>query len=68
MNNFFKLSGILLLLAFSSLSTGCIYSSVAIHGDTALIAKSYWGGITNDLYVCKVTPDGVTDCKQKETP
>ncbi|MBR58201.1 MAG: hypothetical protein CMH54_09285 [Myxococcales bacterium] len=68
MNTSFKLSGILLLFVFSALSTGCFYSSVAIHGDTALVAKSNWGGVMKNLYVCKVTPEGVTDCREKETP
>jgi hypothetical protein len=68
MKNLMRLSGITLLLILATTSTSCIYSSVAIHGETALIAKSKWGGVLNNLYVCKVTPEGVTDCKEKETP
>jgi hypothetical protein len=45
-----------------------MYSSVSIHGETALVAKSNWSGLMKNLYVCKVTPEGVTDCKEKETP
>ena len=58
----------LMLITFSTTSSGCIYSSVALHGETALVAKSDWGGLMKHLYVCKVTPEGVTDCKKKDSP
>ncbi len=68
MKSLLKGIGIVMMLAFATTSTGCIYSSVSIHGETALVAKSEWGGVMKHLYVCKVTPQGVTDCKEKETP
>jgi hypothetical protein len=68
MKCFFRLSAFLALLAFVSTSTGCIYSSVAIHGDKAIIAKATFGGLERNLYVCDVTPEGITNCHEKDVP
>jgi len=68
MKNFFRLSAFLVLLAFVFTSTGCMYSSVAVDGKTAIVAKTTLGGLMRNVYVCKVTPEGITDCNEKDVP
>ena len=62
-----------LLFLFSSLiSSGCSYAGVALSADgkRAVIAKNthLFGGLFRQVYVCKVTNGGLTECHSSTSP
>lgn len=63
-----RLFAVLVTLAF--VATGCLYGGVAAVGtDTVVITKTAGPfGLMRTVYVCKVTPNGLTGCKDKESP
>lgn len=57
-------------IAAMCLSGGCAYTALVAmpSGNKVVVAKSVLGGMGRGLYVCTVTPEGLSDCKEKETP
>jgi hypothetical protein len=62
-------TGFVLLALFAGAS-GCGYAGVATAGDAAVIARNDWFlfGALRKVYVCKITPGGLTQCANAETP
>lgn len=60
----------LLAIAAMGLSGGCTYTALVAmpSGNKVVVAKSVMGGMGRGIYVCTVTPEGLSDCKEKETP
>ena len=56
------------VLAFGA--SACGYAGVATAGDAAVIARNDWllFGALRKVYVCKITPAGLTQCSNAETP
>jgi hypothetical protein len=63
-----KLSALVLTIACASAVAGCSqYASVSATADgKALVAKN--GLFGKDVYVCTVTPAGLTNCQASESP
>jgi hypothetical protein len=60
---------VLITIAFvGSSMSGCMYSAIAVAGDKVIVAKSIMGGMGSALYVCQLTPDGLADCRENESP
>ena len=58
---------------FAATVGGCGYAGVATAGtagDAVVIARNDWFlfGALRKVYVCKVTPVGLTQCANSETP
>ena len=49
---------------------GCGYAGVAAAGDAAIIARNDWilFGLIRNVYVCRITPQGLTQCASAEDP
>jgi hypothetical protein len=49
---------------------GCGYSGVAAVGDAAIVARNDWilFGLLRKVYVCRITPTGLTQCSSSEDP
>lgn len=59
------------LLASIVSITGCAYGQVATVGkDYVVVLKqnSFLGGAFRKAYVCKATPNGLSNCKDSENP
>lgn len=63
-----KLSALVLAIACATSVVGCsAYASVSATSDgKALVAKN--GMFGKDVYVCAVTPAGLTNCQAQESP
>ena len=48
----------------------CAYAGVAAAGDAAVIARNdgFLFGLLRKVYVCKITPAGVTQCSSADAP
>lgn len=49
----------------------CNYAGVATAGDAAIIARNdnfITFGLLRKIYVCKITPGGLTQCANAESP
>ena len=61
-----------LLLIAGALGTGCAYGGVSLNaaGDRALIARndSFLFGLLRKVVVCRADDNGVSDCREAETP
>ncbi len=67
------LSGSLLLVGIalaSTTTTGCGYSGIATVGDQVVITRNdgFLFGLLRKVYVCDVTPAGVTNCQKLDAP
>lgn len=51
-------------------ASGCGYAGVATAGDAAIVARNDWFlfGALRKVYVCKITPTGLTQCSNADTP
>lgn len=51
-------------------STGCMYGGVATAGNNVVITRNdmFLLGLLRHVYVCQVTPQGVSQCMEMETP
>lgn len=62
----------LLLCAITAtlLSSGCYYASVATSGDAVIIVRNdlLLFGALRKVYVCRITEQGVTQCKSQDSP
>ena len=49
---------------------GCGYAGVTAVGDAAIVARNDWilFGLLRKIYVCRVTPTGLTQCSASEDP
>jgi hypothetical protein len=49
---------------------GCAYGGIATAGDKVVITRNdgFMGGLLRAVYVCDVTPQGVTNCAAAESP
>jgi hypothetical protein len=67
-NSMKKLSAVSLAIACALAMVGCsAYASVSATADgKALVAKN--GLFGKDVYVCAVTPAGLTNCQASESP
>lgn len=68
MQNTLKALSIAILLGVGA--SGCGYAGVATAGDAAIIARNDWFlfGALRKVYVCKITPTGLTQCSNADTP
>jgi hypothetical protein len=50
--------------------SACSYGGVATAGDAAIIARNdiILFGLLRKVYVCKITPQGLTQCSNSEAP
>lgn len=52
-------------------ASACNYAGVAAVGDAAIIARNdnfITFGLLRKVYVCKITPGGLTQCSTAESP
>jgi hypothetical protein len=66
-----KLLSALVLAAVLCTGLGaCGYAGVATAGDAAVVARNDWFlfGALRMVFVCKITPGGLTQCANAETP
>lgn len=49
---------------------GCGYAGVAAAGDAAIVMRNDWilMGLLRNAYVCRITPQGLTQCASAEDP
>ena len=49
---------------------GCGYAGVAAAGDAAIVARNDWilFGLLRKVYICRITPTGLTQCSASESP
>lgn len=61
---------LLLAMVLGFGASACGYAGVATAGDAAVIARNDWllFGALRKVYVCKITPAGLTQCSNAETP
>jgi hypothetical protein len=61
---------LVLALACAWGASGCGYAGVATAGDAAIVLRNDWFlfGALRKVYVCKITPGGLTRCSNAETP
>ncbi len=63
---------LVLLLSLAALTTasGCGYAGVAAAGDAVVVTRNDWFlfGLLRKTYVCKITPAGLTQCSNAESP
>jgi hypothetical protein len=63
--------GLVLVLAIASTTAaGCGYSGIATVGDQVVITRNdgILFGLLRKVYVCDVTPMGVTNCQSSSAP
>ena len=50
--------------------SGCAYGGVAASGDQVVITRNdgFVFGLLRKVYVCQITPQGVTNCTAAEAP
>jgi hypothetical protein len=63
-------TALLIAVALGFGASGCGYAGVATAGDAAVIVRNDWFlfGALRKVYVCKITPAGLTQCSNAETP
>ena len=54
----------------TSAATGCAYGGTAASGEWVVITRNdaFLFGALRAVYVCKITPQGVTNCSNAEAP
>jgi len=60
-----------LLLSLALTVMGCAYAGVGVTPEgKAIVARNdaFLLGALRKVYVCQVTPNGLSDCKSKENP
>ena len=64
------LKAFLLSVALGCVASGCGYAAVATAGDAAIVARNDYllFGLLRRVYVCKITPQGLTQCSSAEEP
>ncbi len=62
-----RLLAVAMIAGFMS---GCGYAGVAAAGDAAIVARNDWilFGLLRKIYVCRITPTGLTQCSNAEDP
>ncbi|MGD8861337.1 MAG: hypothetical protein PVI30_15115 [Myxococcales bacterium] len=57
-------------LALGGALGGCGYAGVATAGDAAVVVRNDWFlfGALRKVYVCKITPGGLTQCSAADNP
>lgn len=57
-------------LAAAMAGAGCSYGGLAASGNTAVIARNdmFLFGLLRAVYVCQITPAGLTQCGSGEAP
>lgn len=65
-----RLMAVVAAMALGGALTGCAYGGVAAVGDKVVIAKndSFLMGALRAVYVCKVTDNGLSECKSGDAP
>jgi hypothetical protein len=63
-------TALLIAMVFGFGASACGYAGIATAGDAAVIARNDWFlfGALRKVYVCKITPAGLTQCSNAETP
>lgn len=58
------------VLVAGTLLTGCAYGGVAASGEWVVITRNdgFLFGALREVYVCKITPSGVSECTVGESP
>jgi hypothetical protein len=58
------------VVALGVSASACGYAGVATAGDAAVVARNDWFlfGLLRKVYVCKITPAGLTQCANAEEP
>ena len=61
---------ILAAAMIAGIMSGCGYAGVAAAGDAAIVARNDWilFGLLRKVYVCRITPTGLTQCSNAEDP
>jgi len=64
------LKALLLATVLGCAMSACSYGGVATAGDAAIIARNdiILFGLLRKVYVCKVTPQGLSQCANSEAP
>jgi hypothetical protein len=59
-----------LVLGLACGAGACGYAAIATAGDAAVVARNDWFlfGALRKVYVCKITPAGLTQCSSAATP
>ena len=54
----------------AGIMSGCGYAGVAAAGDAAVVVRNDWilFGLLRKVYVCRITPTGLTQCSNAEDP
>ena len=66
-----KAMKMLLVLLALSMVTGCAYGGVASAGKGRVVVTRNDGflfGLLRKVFVCKATPNGLSDCREGEAP
>ncbi len=60
----------LVILLFAAATSGCGYAGVAAAGDAAIVTRNdyFLFGLLRKTYVCKITPQGLSQCATSESP
>ena len=61
-------AGILAVGLLAAVLSGCSYGGIAMHGDNAVILRNdgFLFGALRKVYICQVTPAGLTNCTASE--
>jgi hypothetical protein len=61
---------LLVMAVAASAMSGCGYSGVAASGNTVVVARNdgFLFGLLRKVYVCQITPTGLTQCSEGESP
>lgn len=64
------LKALFVAVALGCAASGCSYAGVATAGDAAVVARNdnFLFGLLRKVYVCKITPQGLTQCSNADTP
>jgi hypothetical protein len=64
------LKGMSIAVLLACAASGCGYAGVATAGDAAIVTRNDYllFGALRKVYVCKITPAGLTQCSNAETP
>ena len=65
-----SLMKILVVVALCFGAGACGYAGIATAGDAAIVTRNDWFlfGLLRKVYVCKITPAGLTQCSSGEHP
>ena len=64
------IAGAVLLGSVAGVLGGCSYAGVAASGNNVVIAKNdlLLAGLLREVFVCQLTPQGLTNCSSLDAP